>query len=337
MFKSLLFNLKSEHFLFAFLHSMKIQIPSFLQPGDTIGIAATARWVTPEQLQPAIDLFHSWGFKTKIAANVHTQHFQLAGADELRALELQKMLDDEQIKAIIIARGGYGTVRVIDLLDFTQFLKKPKWICGYSDITILHAHLNTLGIASIHSTMPISFPDATQEALHDLQLALTGNLKSHEVDNSEIEISHSSLVQLPILGGNLSVLYSMLGSRSLAHWQAATAAGYFLFIEDVDEMHYHLDRMMMALLRADILKNARAIICGGMTQMKDNTLHYGFTNDNPWGYDAMATVKRVAEKLNIPVVSNFPAGHQNDNRAFYVGLPAVINLSKEKVTIAYQV
>jgi muramoyltetrapeptide carboxypeptidase len=248
------------------------------------------------------------------------------------------MLDDDEVKAIIIARGGYGTVRVIDQLDFTSFLQKPKWICGYSDITILHAHINTLGIASIHSTMPISFPEATQEALLDLQLALTGQLKKHEVSHAENDKWALPITsQLPILGGNLSVLYSMLGSRSLAQWEAATTAGYFLFIEDVDEMHYHIDRMMMALLRADILKNARAIICGGMTQMKDNTVHFGFTNDNPWGYDAMATVKRVAEKLNIPVVSNFPAGHQNDNRAFYVGVPATINQAKEKVTIEYHV
>lgn len=312
---------------------MKTIIPPFLKSGDTIGIAATARWLTPEQLQPALDLFHSWGFKTKLAANIHVQQFQLAGDDDLRAGELQNLMDDDEVQAIIIARGGYGTVRVIDKLDFSQFMMKPKWMCGYSDITVLHAFLNTRGVATIHSTMPISFPDATTEALEALQFCLTG--AEHimfPVSNSDASAPRPpfSLPTTKILGGNLSVLHSLLGSNCLLPTE-----DYVLFIEDVDEMFYHLDRMMMALKRAGVLNNAQAIMVGGMTQMKDNTIAFGFPNDNGWGFTAEQTVQRMADALQIPVVFGFPAGHQNDNRAFYLGIRCSLNVENEKVVMKY--
>lgn len=292
---------------------MHIVTPSFLIPGDTIGIASTARWVSPEQLQPALDLFHSWGLKTVVGKHTHEKHFQLAGNDQQRTADLQTMLDNPQIKAIIIARGGYGTVRVIDQLDFTKFLEAPKWICGYSDITVLHAHINGLfNVATIHSTMPISFPHATEIALENLKHALFGALSTISLEEKTNAPDQKRVGR--IFGGNLSVLYSLIASDSLELSKAD-----FLFIEDVDEMTYHIDRMMMAMLRAGLLQNLKAIIVGGMTQMKDNTKEFGFELDNPWGMTVREVIEDVASKADIPVFFGFPAGHQNDNRAFYLG------------------
>ena len=188
-------------------------IPRFLKKGDTIAIVATARWISSEQLQPALDIIHGWGFHTKIGANAHTRDFQLAGNDDERAADLQSALDDETVSAILIARGGYGTVRVIDKLDFSGFIRNPKWICGYSDITVLHQHLAQMRIASIHSTMPISFPDATTDALENLRQCLSGELSS--VRWTSEQTTNAGISDCRILGGNLSVLFSLLGSAEM--------------------------------------------------------------------------------------------------------------------------
>ena len=294
---------------------MVFQIPPFLKSGDCIGIAATARWVSAEQLQPAIDRFTSWGLRVKVASNVLNPNFQLAGTAEERTFGLQELLDDDDVQAVIIARGGYGTVHTIDMLDFSRFEKKPKWIAGYSDITVLHAHLNSRGIATIHSTMPISFPDATEVAIDNLRRSLFGELSEF----TSTEMAQVAEVSGCVLGGNLSVLYSLIGSDS---WRKT--ADVILFIEDVDEMLYHLDRMLWGMYRAGMLSTVKAIVCGGFTQMKDNTKHFGFQVDNPFGGDALDMIRRVGEAYGIPVISGFPAGHQSDNRAFYIGRSVTI-------------
>jgi muramoyltetrapeptide carboxypeptidase len=311
---------------------MNLNIPSFLKTGDTLAIVATARWVTPAQLAPAIELIQSWGFRVKTGKHVYTQNFQLAGTDDERAADFQEALDDPEVKAILIARGGYGTIRVLDKLDFTSFFKSPKWICGYSDVTALHAFLNTRGVATIHSTMPISFPDATPEALENLRLALNGELKSvafySEAQVNNMETARKSA---PVFGGNLSVLFSLLGSETFI-----PSEPYFLFVEDVDEMQYHMDRMMMGLKRSGELDSALGIIVGGLTQMKDNTMEFGFKADNPWGSSAEQTITRIGEELGVPVHFGFPAGHQSDNRAFYLGMPARIGFSEVKVLLTFE-
>lgn len=303
-------------------------IPPFLKSGDCIGIAATARWVTREQLQPAIDLFTSWGLLVKVAPNVHTIHSQLAGSAAERTLGLQELLDDQEVQAIIIARGGYGTVHTIDSLDFARFEQSPKWIAGYSDITVLHTHLNSRGFATIHSTMPISFPDATAEALENLKKALFGELNTfvstEQLDNDFNPVSGN------LLGGNLSVLYSVLGSTSWLQQRDV-----ILFIEDVDEMLYHLDRMLWGLYRSGVLSGVRAIVCGGFTQMKDNTKQFGFPSDNPWGANAVEIIRALAEMLQVPVAFGFPAGHLSDNRAFYLGRSATLICNQGRAEIRY--
>ena len=298
--------------------SMEQWIPPFLKSGDKIGVAATARWITPSQLERARSLFSAQGWELVVAENVFEQDYQLAGNDNRRAMGLQKMLDDPDIRAIIIARGGYGTVRVIDQLDFSKWKKHPSWICGYSDITVLLSHLVKMGYASIHSSMPVSFDDCTEAALTTLCEALTGDLKKIEFKTA---VEASVEINGRLVGGNLSVLYSLLGSVSYPKHDET-----ILFIEDVDEMVYHIDRMMMGLARAGVLAGVKAILVGGLTQMKDNTKGFGFQVDNPFGGDALDMIRRVGESLNIPVISGFPAGHQSDNRAFYIGRNVTITV-----------
>jgi muramoyltetrapeptide carboxypeptidase len=288
-----------------------ILIPSYLKPGDTIGIAATARWLTPEQLEQAKVYFKQMELEVVVAENVLQRDFQFAGSASARIAGINEMLYDEQIKAIIIARGGYGSVYCVDEIDWQQFVHQPKWILGYSDVTLLLTEAYNRGVASIHSTMPISFPDATEQAVNQIKEALFGELNSIEWACDEGLILD---VAGALIGGNLSVLYSVLGSKSFPATHET-----ILFIEDVDEMVYHIDRMMMGLKRAGALNGLKAIIVGGLTQMKDNTKEYGFSVDNPFGGSALSHILSVAAECGVPVVSGFPAGHMSDNRAFYHG------------------
>ncbi len=307
---------------------MNAIIPSFLKKGDTISIVATARWISPDDLAFATRQLEEWGFHVKAGNHLHSRNFQLAGTMEQRIEDMQQALDDPEVKAILIARGGYGTVHIIDNLDFSTFLKEPKWICGYSDITVLHAHLNSMDVATIHSTMPISFPNATPEALENLRLALTGQL--HEIEfNSSIHFSGLPDV-VRLFGGNLSVIYSLLGSQSLK-----PKGPIVLFLEDVDEMYYHVDRMMMALKRSGLLDQTQAVILGGLTQMRDNTLAFGFPVENPWGSDAKTTVTTICNTMGIPVIDGFPAGHQNDNRAFYLGVKSSLEQHNSSMILRF--
>ncbi|MBX7052844.1 MAG: LD-carboxypeptidase [Flavobacteriales bacterium] len=309
---------------------MDVIRPSFLKSGDTIAVVSTARWISEDVYAATAALFSSWGFKTKRSENLFTRQFQLAGDAKQRRQALQDALDDPEVKAIVIARGGYGTVHIIDELDFSHFRKNPKWICGYSDITVLHAHCNSAGIATIHSTMPVSFGVATPEALETLRQALTGELNEICFGQTS-SLPNFPTSPLPVLGGNLSVLDSLLGSGSINFQQ-----DHILFIEDVDEMFYHIDRLMMALKRAGVFRFTKAILLGGMTQMKDNTTEFGFETQNPWGHDPRTTVFAIANSLNIPVLEHFPAGHQNDNRAFYLNVPIILNKRGQEWVLTFQ-
>jgi len=306
---------------------MTLPLPPFLKTGDCIGSEATARWVSREQLQPAIEVFTGWGLRVKIADQVFTQSYQLAGTADERSSGLQQMIDDPEVKAIIIARGGYGTVHVIDEVRFETILLQPKWIVGYSDITVLHGHLNSRGLATIHSTMPISFPDATPQAIEDLRRCLFGE----QQEFVSLIPYDGPPVTGRLVGGNLSVLYSIAGSDS---WKFDEPL--ILFIEDVDEMLYHLDRMLWGLRRAGALKRVKAIACGGFTQMKDNTRAFNFPTDNPWGSDAEAIIRQAANRLGVPVAFGFPAGHLSDNRAFYLGRIATLKTTPGGAAISYQ-
>lgn len=289
-------------------------IPPFLRAGDTLGVVATARWVEADVLSRAQETFETAGFNVKFSTCLTKRNYQLAGTHEERARELQNFLEDDELKAIVIARGGYGTVHLLDRIDLTKFMCSPKWICGYSDVTALHAMLQCRGCASIHSTMPVSFDDATPAAIQSLVDCLTGNSRFISSGYSSEQRSDSAVVEGVLFGGNLSVWCSILGSQYFPD-----CCDGILFLEDVDEMLYHIDRMMALLYRSGALKKIKAICLGGFTQMKDNTKAFGFAHDNPWGSSAEQTIQLWADKLSIPVFVGFPAGHLSDNQAFYLG------------------
>ena len=284
--------------------------PPYLKKGDTIAIVATARKNIDDNLQFATDLLHSWGLNVKIGSTIGLDLDQLAGTDAQRAQDFQDQMDNSNIKGIWCVRGGYGTVRMIDLLDFTKFKQNPKWIIGFSDVTVLHNHLNTMGFKSIHGIMPVS-SKATEEAKETLRISLFGEKLKYEIDTHSMNRIGKASGEL--VGGNLSILYSLMGSKS-----AINCDDKILFIEDLDEYLYHIDRMMMNLRRNGCLESIKGIIVGAMTKMKDN--------DIPWGKDALQIIEDVTKKYNIPIIYNFPAGHISDNRALIMGNKVSINV-----------
>ncbi|MBP9792516.1 MAG: LD-carboxypeptidase [Flavobacterium sp.] len=289
--------------------------PPYLQKGDTVAIVATARKNIDNNLKPAIDLLKSWGLEVKIGSTIGLDLNQLAGTDEQRAKDFQEQLDNPNIKMIWCVRGGYGTVRMIDLLDFSKFKQHPKWIVGFSDVTVLHSHLNTMGYKSIHGIMPVTVAKASKDAKESMKVALFGNERL-EYDLLPHPMNKFGKAQGELVGGNLSILYSLFGSPS-----AIDCENKILFIEDLDEYLYHIDRMMMNLKRNGCLESIKGILVGGMTKMKDN--------DIPWGKDALQIIEDVTKKYNIPIVYNFPAGHVQDNRALPFGSQVTLDVNSE--------
>ncbi|MBK0369394.1 S66 peptidase family protein [Flavobacterium agrisoli] len=295
--------------------------PSYLKKGDTVALVATARKNIDNNLQPTIDLLHSWGLEVVIGSTIGLDQNQLAGTDAQRAADFQHQLDNPNIKAIWCVRGGYGTVKMIDLLDFTAFKKAPKWIVGFSDVTVLHNHLNTMGFQSIHGLMPVTIPRATPEAISSMHKALFGEKLSYEIGPDPKNRMGTATGEL--VGGNLSILYSLLGSPS-----AIDCQDKILFIEDLDEYLYHIDRMMMNLKRNGCLESLKGIVVGSMTRMNDN--------DIPWGKDALEIVDEITKKYNIPMIFNFPAGHIRDNRALIMGSQVTISVTPQGSTLAFE-
>jgi muramoyltetrapeptide carboxypeptidase len=295
--------------------------PPYLQKGDTVAILATARKHIVKSMQPTIDLLESWGLHVVVGESIGLEENQLAGSDEERAADLQEQLDNPNIKAIWCARGGYGTVRVVDLIDFTKFKKSPKWLVGFSDVTVLHNHLNTMGYKSIHGIMPISLAKASKEAIESLRLSLFGQPLQYAIDPHPMNRLGKASGEL--VGGNLSILYSLLGSPSVID-----CTDKILYIEDLDEYLYHIDRMMMNLKRNGCLESLKGIIVGSMTDMKDN--------DIPWGKNALEIVQDVTKQYNIPVIFNFPAGHIHDNRALILGNNVTIDVTENCSTVVFE-
>ena len=298
--------------------------PAFLQQGDTIGIIATARFITSEQWQFAKRVIESWGLKIKLAENVFKPQFQLAGNVEERTQSFLSLWKDSEVKALLVARGGYGTIHTID--EILPFLNHSKWICGYSDVTVLLNACTNKNISCIHSTMPISFEHATTEALENLRCALFGESFSFRWNENQIQVGKT---EGEIVGGNLSVIYSQLGSSTQLNTE-----GKILFLEDVDEMLYHIDRMFTALKRAGMFKNIHGLVLGGFTQMRDNTEEFGFSSNNPWGKSVEQMIRETGLSAEMPIAVGFPAGHLNDNRAFYMGRNAefIVNENSAQLT-----
>ncbi|MFN4198573.1 MAG: LD-carboxypeptidase [Flavobacterium sp.] len=298
-----------------------MQIPPYLKPGDTVAIVATARKHLNDDLQLAKSFLEAWGLNLKIGTSIGLDQNQLAGTDEERAADFQQQLENPNIKAIWCVRGGYGTVRMIDLVDFTGFKRAPKWVIGFSDVTVLHSHLNQMGIASIHGMMPVNIPRATDEAKESLRKALFGEPLSYQVPAHDMNRKGSASGEL--VGGNLSILYSLLGSVS-----AIDCQNKILFLEDLDEYLYHVDRMMINLKRNGCLENLKGIIVGGMTKMNDNEV--------PWGKNALEIIQDVTQPYDIPIVYGFPAGHLPDNRALIFGKTVTLEVTDEGTKLMFE-
>lgn len=284
--------------------------PPYLKKNDTIGIFACARKVTLIEIQPAIDIFKSWDLQVVLSKNLFDADHQFSGTDELRTVDLQTMLNDATIKAIISARGGYGTLRIIDQLEFQHFNKHPKWVIGYSDVTVLLAHIYNIGVETIHATMPINF-NKSLESLNSLHAALFGEPLVYKFEGHVL--NKFGVAKGELIGGNLSILYALIGSNS-----DVDTTGKILFIEDLDEYLYHIDRMMVSLKRAGKLSQLAGLIVGGMTKMRDNQI--------PFGKTAPEIILDAVKEYNYPVCFNFPAGHTAKNVALYFGRRAMLTI-----------
>ncbi len=277
---------------------------TYIRANDTVGIISTARKLDAEVLVPFVKVLEDWGLRVKFGKTISLEDHQFAGSDQDRADDLQAFLDDPEIKAIWCARGGYGTARIIDQLDFSQFSKNPKWLIGYSDITALHSHMHNLGFKTLHATMPIDIDRCSQVGLASVRDIIFGEGVSYSIDASEGNRKGNASGML--VGGNLSVLYSLLGSSS-----SIKTKGKILFLEDLDEYLYHVDRMMLNLKRNGYFDELSGLVVGSMTDMHDNTI--------PFGKTAKEIILDHTSNYNFPICFDFPAGHLDDNRALIFG------------------
>ena len=298
-----------------------MKIPPSLKKGDTIAILASARKNIDDNLKPAIDLIHSWGLEVVIGKTIGLDNNQLAGTDKDRAADFQQQMDNPNIKAIWCVRGGYGTIRMIDLLDFTKFKQNPKWIVGFSDVTVIHSYINNLNIATIHGAMPITVGKASQESIESLRKSLFGESLKYQIPFDTANRLGNAKGE--IVGGNLSILYSLMGSNAQINCK-----GKILFIEDLDEYLYHIDRMMLSLKRCGCFDGLHGLIVGTMTKMKDN--------DIPWGKNANQIIEDVTKGYSFPVLYNFPAGHFRDNRALILGKQVSLEINKEFSKVTFE-
>ena len=297
-------------------------IPKKLTKGDKIGIISTARKISLEELKPAIHILESWGLEVVLGTNLLEVDNQFSGTVHQRTADFQSMIDDKSIRAILCARGGYGSIQIIDNIDFSSLKKNPKWIVGYSDVTVLHSHLNTLGIASMHATMPINFSTNTDKALQSLRKSLFG--LENNIKCKTHPFNKLGSVEAEIVGGNLSILYSLLGSKSDINTNKK-----ILFIEDLDEYLYHIDRMIISLKRNGKFDNLEGLLIGGMSEMNDNDIPFGKTSEQ--------IILEHLESFDFPICFDFPAGHMDDNNAIVFGINSRLIIREKKVILSSKI
>jgi muramoyltetrapeptide carboxypeptidase len=298
--------------------------PPFLKKGDIIGMTATARKISAEELEYAVTSIENRGYKVQFAPNLFATENQFAGSDEQRKNDLQSLIDDKNVKAILIARGGYGTMRIIDEINFNALRENPKWMIGYSDVTVLHSALHLQNMASLHATMPINF-SKNEEATNALFNVIAGEKTSY-IYNYNTSVNKNLFkpgnVMAPIVGGNLSLLYAMQGSKT-----DINTKGKILFLEDLDEYLYHIDRMILSLKRAGKFDDLAGLIIGGMSDMKDNLV--------PFGHSAEEIISHYLKEKNYPICFDFPCGHIDQNLALPLGLTATLAISEQQVLLSY--
>lgn len=279
-----------------------------------IAIAAPARWITPADVECAIQWLKANDFEPVYDDSLFAQDYIFAGSDDFRAAVIQEYMDRDDIDVIWLARGGYGSIRIIDKLDFTHFVKHPKVFVGFSDTTVFHGKMQRLGIPSIHGPLAGYFDRRTAESKQSLYDALMGKPLHYEWATHPLNKLGS--VKGEMVGGNLSVLYGMMGSNSFPETD-----GKILFIEEVDEYIYHVERMMYGLKRAGKLDHLKALIVGGLTEIHDNL--------DPFGKTVEQAIFDVVKDYDYPVCFGFPAGHQPDNRAIVFGKEVVLKVKDD--------
>ncbi len=301
---------------------MKIIEPSFLKKGDTIGITCPAGYMAAEKAQTCIDTLQQWGYEVMVGKTLGSaSENYFSGTDEERLHELQAMLDDKHIRAILFGRGGYGMSRIIDKLNFKKFLQHPKWLIGFSDITVLHAHVfSHYGITTLHAPMAAAFNDggAGGEYVQSLQRALEGKKAKYTVSVHPNNKKGKAAARL--VGGNLALLSNITGTKSDFNPKKC-----ILFMEDIGEYLYSIDRMLQQLKRSGKLKGLAGIIFGGFTDMKDT--------ERPFGKSIDEILKEIVEEYDYPVCYHFPVSHGKENYALKVGGYYELNVGSEKVVL----
>ena len=309
----------------------ELMTPPYLQEGDTIAIVAPAGILKDREdtIQKAKELAENWGLIVVLGSNLFNQNNHFSGTDNERFQDFQEALDNKNIKAIWSARGGYGSVRILDKLNFTKFIAHPKWIIGYSDITAFHNHIHNLGIETMHGMMATSLEEIPEEILEtkaSFKKALFGEELKYSIpsseDNRNAILNSGEILKGQLIGGNLSILTSMLGSNS----QLSTA-GKILFIEEIGEYKYSIDRMLQSLKRAGYFTKVKAVIVGNMSSIKKNSTQWGSTIEQ-------LILDVIPE--NIPVLFDFPAGHEADNRALIFGRNVALEVDMEKYALGFE-
>lgn len=302
-------------------------IPPYLKKGDTIGITSPAGYITLDEIKPAIQVLETWGYRVKIGDTIGKRNFTFGGTDEERKNDLQQMLDDKNIKAVLCARGGYGAVRIVDQLNWATFKQFPKWVIGFSDITVLHCHINrNMGIASIHSKMCNSFPSVwanadviQRDTINSIQQALSGiNMSYTATPHAANRAGTASGI---LVGGNLKTIESLAASPS-----DIRTANKILFVEDTGEYMYSMDRMFWNLQRSGKLENLKGLIVGGFKEKKEE-------GDDEFGKTLQDVVLEKVKKYNYPVCFDFPVGHQRNNYALKCGVMHRLTVNTNEVSL----
>jgi muramoyltetrapeptide carboxypeptidase len=298
--------------------------PAWLKSGDTVGLVAPASYVKADELAQFLAILDTWGLKAVPGKNLYRRKNSFAGNDDQRASDFQQMLDDPSVKAILCVRGGYGSIRIVDKLDFSRFNESPKWIIGCSDITVLHTLIQkTLNTESLHAIMPRHIKAGKKDlsSLESLKKALFGNLDSYSV--KPVRQNRMGEASGILVGGNLSVLYSMRGTKL-----DIDTSGKILFIEDVGEYLYHIDRMIMNFKTGGKLKNLKGLIVGGMSGMKVSVSGFRKT--------AIDVIYEAVEEYDFPLMFGFPAGHIRPNMAMIMGREVTMHVNPDECKLFFK-
>ncbi len=305
--------------------SQKLIQPPYLKAGDTVAIVAPSGILNNRQaeVQRAVKLLESWGLHALVGKHVFSKDNHFAGTDAQRCEDFQKAMDNPSVSAIWCARGGYGTVRILDKLNYTKLKKDPKWLIGYSDITALHNDFHNEGFETIHAMMCTSLTAderGLDETIVTFKKALFGDPLSYTLKGSNYNKIGS--VNAPIVGGNLTMLHTMLGSKS-----SLDTSGKILFIEEIGEYKYHVDRMLQSMKRAGYFDNCAGVLVGDMTKMRKNT--------TAWGSSVEQLILDALSDYDFPIAFNMPAGHEDDNRAMILGQNVELVVGKDQSTLQF--